>query len=133
VDTSEFEQAVRELAEREAPEWSLSISIDEDADFPVRVSLSHPLSPGFQWCFLRSQVRAVDLAMMEETIRREPDFELVTRAPATTRSKLLLGIRVVADVFDWSSVEMRSVALILAEAGCLTQSEADWLAEARAG
>lgn len=92
------------------------------------MNLEHPLSPGFGWHPTREQVEAIDTTMLQEIIDREPDFEHIAQAPACQHEDVVRGLRDLAGMFYWRQSEVSTLAGMLANAGCLTSDEYEWLA-----
>lgn len=123
VPTS-FERAVKDLAGRLAPDWEVSCDAPS-ADYPVRVSLTHPVSAGHEWMATRAQVEAEDLTILAASISRSR--ELSVRPPITSNAHLLRGLRTVAVAFHWSGDQMSALAGVLEQSGILTADERRWL------
>lgn len=123
-----FEAEVQRVVARDAADWDVSFRRSNDhSHVLVWVDLRHPLSPGFGWGASRADVEALDMTKLEEIIAREPDFEHIAQAPVCEHVDVVRGIRDMAELFYWRETEVSTLAGTLANAGCLTDEESEWL------
>ena len=59
---------------------------------------------------------------------RQREFRVADEAPRLEHPDLVLGVRTLAQAFEWPAIEVRAVAFLLFEAHVLLRSEAAWLA-----
>lgn len=56
------------------------------------------------------------------------ELTVVDAAPSIAQVTLVKGLLNVAQGYTWGATEMRSIAFVLWESGCLTHDETAWLA-----
>lgn len=121
---SEFQSAVRQLAASQVPAWTVHVELTGN-ELPVRVSLSHPLSAGYQWLFTKEHVEAADVSSIAASVETFP--ELRAPPPPAQNARLVRGITAVAKAFQWPPEQFRALVAELEASDCLTKAEADWL------
>ena len=125
-----FEQAVQELAKRLVPDWTVAVEAAV-GDYPVIVSLTHPVSAGYEWKVTRAELEAEDLATLAAMISGSPD--LAVPPPLTSNSELLRGLRTVIKAFNWPPEQVSALAGVLEDARMLTTEERSWLRRVSGG
>ena len=131
-------ERIRALAAQHAPGWQVEVdAVAPAAGAPdsggVEIQLSHPYSHG-TGLFVSDRFTASDVDaraeeaerwLLEDGVRWEID--LLTDAPdPPDNPEQVRWLRLHAELFGWSSLEVRCIANNLEGAGLLSDAEAKW-------
>ena len=118
-----FERAVRDVTDVLAPDWHVSCVATSGGN--VIVSVTHPVSLGYEWHALGRQVEAGDVSTLAAIIKQSPEFALPP--PLSLNPGLLRGIRTLTSAFGWPEQQVSALAGVLEDSRVVTPEEAEWL------
>lgn len=129
-------QHVRDHVAQVAPRWTATIerATQQVHEARMELGLAHPYSagniivsgPGLADAPHADQLRWVENVLTFEDVRRE--IELLADAPDPPQNpRTVLGLRLHAELFAWSAIEVRCLAGMFEGAGALSHEEWQWV------
>lgn len=103
-------------------------AVPQDGGTARLVTLSHPLSDGFEIGGRPGTPLTLD--RVERWLTRDPvawHVELLSTAPEPENPESVRSVIRYAEMFAWTNLEVKAVAGVLVEAGAVSDEEYDWL------